>query len=147
LSELAAINYVIDPRGKTVIDDKASVLSALGRSPDLAESLALALGEPSPQRTHTPRCCRAADGMTAPTGAGLPATARTCSAIRPASAIGWKIRVPGPRDRAGARGGFTEVRPRAALALEAWTMLATAPNGRGEHGGLDVRYTISGRTA
>ena len=31
LAELAAIGYVIDPRGKTAIEDKASVKSALGR--------------------------------------------------------------------------------------------------------------------
>lgn len=47
LTELAAIGYVIDPRGKTAIEDKASVKSALGRSPDHAEALMLALGEPS----------------------------------------------------------------------------------------------------
>ena len=47
LSELAAISYVIDNRGKTGIEDKASVKSALGRSPDHAEALMLALGEPS----------------------------------------------------------------------------------------------------
>jgi hypothetical protein len=47
LAELAAIGYVIDPRGKTAIEDKASVKSALGRSPDHAEALMLALGEPS----------------------------------------------------------------------------------------------------
>jgi hypothetical protein len=47
LAELASINYLIDPRGKTAIEDKASVKSALGRSPDLAEALMLALGEPS----------------------------------------------------------------------------------------------------
>lgn len=47
LGELASIGYVIDPRGKTAIEDKASVKSTLGRSPDHAESLMLALGEPS----------------------------------------------------------------------------------------------------
>jgi hypothetical protein len=47
LAELAAISYVIDTRGKTGIEDKASVKSALGRSPDHAEALILALGEPS----------------------------------------------------------------------------------------------------
>ena len=38
---------VIDARGRTQIEDKASVRSALGRSPDLAEALMLALGEPT----------------------------------------------------------------------------------------------------
>lgn len=47
LGELAAINYVIDARGKTAIEDKSSVKSALGRSPDIAEALMLALGEPA----------------------------------------------------------------------------------------------------
>lgn len=47
LSELVSISYLIDARGKTAIEDKASVRSALGRSPDLAEALMLALGEPS----------------------------------------------------------------------------------------------------
>jgi hypothetical protein len=36
LGELAVINYVIDSRGRTAIEDKASVRSALGRSPDYA---------------------------------------------------------------------------------------------------------------
>jgi len=47
LGELAAINYVIDARGKTAMEDKSSVKSALGRSPDIAEALMLALGEPA----------------------------------------------------------------------------------------------------
>lgn len=47
LAELAAVSYVIDNRGKTGIEDKAAIKSALGRSPDHAESLMLALGEPS----------------------------------------------------------------------------------------------------
>jgi phage terminase large subunit len=47
LSELAAISYLVDPRGKTAIEDKTSVKSTLGKSPDLAESLMLALGEPT----------------------------------------------------------------------------------------------------
>ena len=47
LAELAAVYYVIDNRGKTGIEDKAAIKSALGRSPDHAESLMLALGEPS----------------------------------------------------------------------------------------------------
>ena len=38
---------MIDPRGRTAIEDKASVKSALGQSPDLAEALMLALGEPA----------------------------------------------------------------------------------------------------
>jgi hypothetical protein len=41
LAELAAIGYVINPRGLTAIEDKASVKSALGRSPDHAEALML----------------------------------------------------------------------------------------------------------
>ena len=45
LAELASISYLIDSHGKTAIEDKASVKSTLGRSPDLAESLMLALGE------------------------------------------------------------------------------------------------------
>jgi hypothetical protein len=45
LSELAAIDYLIDSRGKTAIEDKTSVKSTLGKSPDLAESLMLCLGE------------------------------------------------------------------------------------------------------
>ncbi len=47
LSELAAIGYVINPRGLTAIEAKESVKSALGRSPDHAEALMLALGEAS----------------------------------------------------------------------------------------------------
>jgi hypothetical protein len=47
LGEPASIGYVIDPRGRTAIEDKASVKSALGHSPDLAEALTLALGEPA----------------------------------------------------------------------------------------------------
>ena len=56
LAELAAINYVIDPKGRTAIEDKASVKSILGRSPDLADSLALALGtaDPLPYEYRTP---------------------------------------------------------------------------------------------
>jgi hypothetical protein len=46
LSELAAIAYVIEPRGKTAIEDKASVKNTLGKSPDLPGALMLALGEP-----------------------------------------------------------------------------------------------------
>jgi hypothetical protein len=47
LAELAALNYIIDSRGRTAIEDKTSARSALGRSPDLAEALMLgAIGEP-----------------------------------------------------------------------------------------------------
>jgi hypothetical protein len=46
IAELAAINYVIDAHGRTQIEDKTSVKSALGKSPDLAEALMLAIGEP-----------------------------------------------------------------------------------------------------
>ena len=63
----------MDPRGKTAIEAKEGVKSTLGRSPDLAESLMLALGEPtyepfvyrpigntfvfgnSPSRSHRPQ--------------------------------------------------------------------------------------------
>jgi hypothetical protein len=43
--ELAPIGYVIDPRGRTAIEDKAAVRSSIGRSPDLAEALMLAAGD------------------------------------------------------------------------------------------------------
>ena len=43
---------MIDPHGRTAIEDKASVKSALGKSPDLAEALMLAIGEPP----HEPGC-------------------------------------------------------------------------------------------
>lgn len=49
---LAAKNYVIDSRGRTSIEDKVSVRSALRRSPDLADPLMLALGEPTEGRDH-----------------------------------------------------------------------------------------------
>jgi hypothetical protein len=49
LGELASINYVINPRGQVEIEDKASVKSILGRSPDLAEGLMLCLGEHPPE--------------------------------------------------------------------------------------------------
>ena len=42
---VAPIAYVIDPKGRTAIEDKASVRSTLGRSPDLAEALMLAAGD------------------------------------------------------------------------------------------------------
>ena len=40
-AELAALSYAIDAKGRIVIDDKAAVKSAIGRSPDLAEALML----------------------------------------------------------------------------------------------------------
>ncbi len=40
-SELAALSYGINASGKIAIDDKATVKSAIGRSPDLAEALML----------------------------------------------------------------------------------------------------------
>ena len=45
LAELAAIEYVVDTHGRIAIESKASVTSALGRSPDLAEALMIALGD------------------------------------------------------------------------------------------------------
>jgi hypothetical protein len=45
LDELAVIDYLIAPNGKTQIVDKETVKAALGKSPDIAESLMLALGE------------------------------------------------------------------------------------------------------
>jgi hypothetical protein len=45
LGELAAINFLVDPHGRTACEDKTSVKSILGRSPDLAEALMLCLGE------------------------------------------------------------------------------------------------------
>jgi hypothetical protein len=90
LGELAAINYVIDARGKTAIEDQAGVRSALGRSPDIAEALMVAMGEPryEPFR-HTPlrttwrarRSTRA--GLRAATRGEL-ALNRTRSTTRPA---------------------------------------------------------------
>jgi phage terminase large subunit len=47
--ELSVVNYLIDARGETQIEDKASVRSILGRSPDLAEALLMAWGEPRPE--------------------------------------------------------------------------------------------------
>jgi len=49
LAELASISYLINARGQTEIEDKASVKAALGHSPDLAEALMLALGELPPE--------------------------------------------------------------------------------------------------
>jgi phage terminase large subunit len=45
LAELAAISYLVNSRGAIEIEDKASVRSTLGRSPDLAEALMIALGD------------------------------------------------------------------------------------------------------
>lgn len=45
LAELAAITYTVDPHGRIAMDGKADVKSALGRSPDLAEALMIALGD------------------------------------------------------------------------------------------------------
>jgi phage terminase large subunit len=45
LAELATITWLIDPHGRTVIEGKAEVKSALGHSPDLAEALMIAIGE------------------------------------------------------------------------------------------------------
>jgi hypothetical protein len=45
LSELAAIDYLIAPNGKTAIADKETVKAALGKSPDIAEAIMLCLGE------------------------------------------------------------------------------------------------------
>jgi hypothetical protein len=50
LAELAAVTYTVDPHGRIAIDGKADVKSAIGRSPDLAEALMIALGE----RQHEP---------------------------------------------------------------------------------------------
>jgi hypothetical protein len=47
LGELAAITYTITSKGQIAIDGKADVKAALGRSPDLAEALMLALGDSS----------------------------------------------------------------------------------------------------
>ena len=37
--------YAIKPRGQIFIEEKASVKSSLGRSPDVGEAILLALGE------------------------------------------------------------------------------------------------------
>ena len=66
LAELAAITWLIDAAGRIAIEGKADVKSVLGHSPDLAESLMLALGEPSP----IPFEYRAAPDMRAPLGYG-----------------------------------------------------------------------------
>lgn len=49
LAELAAITWLLDTHGRIAIEGKADVKAALGHSPDLAESLMLALGEGAPQ--------------------------------------------------------------------------------------------------
>jgi len=55
LGELASISYLVDPHGKICIEDKASVKSTLGHSPDKSEALMLALGEPEMAPwTYTP---------------------------------------------------------------------------------------------
>jgi phage terminase large subunit len=48
LAELAAITFVVDSAGRIGIEGKADVKSILGHSPDLAEALMLAIGEPAP---------------------------------------------------------------------------------------------------
>jgi phage terminase large subunit len=50
LAELSAVKYLINARGHVEIEDKASVKSLIGRSPDLAEALMIAIGEHEPQR-------------------------------------------------------------------------------------------------
>ena len=45
LSELSAISWLVDLRGKTVIEAKESVRASLGHSPDLAEALCMVLGQ------------------------------------------------------------------------------------------------------
>jgi len=62
LAELAALNYAIDAHGRTVIEDKAAVKSLIGRSPDFAEALMIAIGEHAPDpiswqsaKPHIPR--------------------------------------------------------------------------------------------
>lgn len=55
LGELASMAYVVDPHGRIAIEDKASVKSALGHSPDRGEALMLAAGEDEHQPwTYTP---------------------------------------------------------------------------------------------
>jgi hypothetical protein len=49
LSELAAVNYTINPRGLVTIEAKDAIKAALGKSPDLAESLMLAAGQLPPE--------------------------------------------------------------------------------------------------
>ena len=45
LAELSAVQWLVDPRGKTAIESKESVRSTLGHSPDLGEALMLVLGQ------------------------------------------------------------------------------------------------------
>jgi hypothetical protein len=49
LAELAAIPWLIDPHGRIAIEGKVEIKSMLGRSPDLAEALMLAIGEAAPE--------------------------------------------------------------------------------------------------
>jgi hypothetical protein len=46
LAELASTEYLIDLRGRTMIEAKDSVKAKLGKSPDIAEAIMLELGEP-----------------------------------------------------------------------------------------------------
>jgi phage terminase large subunit len=46
LAELVVINYGIDGSGRTIIEAKSAARSELGRSPDLADAVMLALGNP-----------------------------------------------------------------------------------------------------
>jgi hypothetical protein len=48
LGELAAITWLVDPRGRIAIEGKVDVKAALGHSPDLAEALMIAIGEGAP---------------------------------------------------------------------------------------------------
>jgi hypothetical protein len=48
LAELAANQWLVDPAGMIAIESKASVKSALGHRPDLAEALMLEIGEGEP---------------------------------------------------------------------------------------------------
>jgi hypothetical protein len=45
LGELAAITRLVEVRGRRAIESKESVRSTLGRSPDQAEALCMALGQ------------------------------------------------------------------------------------------------------
>jgi len=65
LAELAAFSYLIDSHGRTVVADKEAARAALGRSPDLAEAMMLALGEPmhEPFRYYPVRTSSIFDGL------------------------------------------------------------------------------------
>jgi len=54
LAELSAMNYAVDGSGKLIIEDKATVKSLIGHSPDKAESLMLAMGERHVPIEYTP---------------------------------------------------------------------------------------------